>query len=113
MRRLAASLVAALLLAPLSARADDSTEVVLNFRAPLTARSAPTLCGRGKLDLPCPTEGGGRWIQVRRADPRFERNAVTIRFGPPSRDSPSRVEVQVGSLLHRALFIAALVAWLL
>ena len=55
-------------------------------------------------------EGGkdDRWIRFKPADARFEKNAFTIRFGEDP-NKPSKIEVQVGSFLQRAFFIAAVV----
>lgn len=68
----------------------------------------PCQACRNRLDLMCGDPvARGSWIEVRPADPRFDRNAITIRLGGRSRRSPSKVEVQVGSFLQRALFLAA------
>lgn len=98
MRWLAAAWLA---LAPTAAgreRAEraGSIDLDLAFRGPLGALD---------LDLRKPRKG---WIELRRADERFEDKAFVVRFGDSSPRRPSKVEVQVGGWLQRLLFVAAL-----
>lgn len=65
-------------------------------------------CARSKLDLLRGSKAGS-WLEFKTADPRYEKNAITIRFGGPSPNSPSKVEVQIGSVLQNVLFLAALI----
>ncbi|MBI4055995.1 MAG: hypothetical protein HY399_00400 [Elusimicrobia bacterium] len=47
------------------------------------------------------------------ADPRFERNAITFRFGNSNPYAPSKLEIQIGNVLHATLFLVALITYLL
>lgn len=64
-------------------------------------------CVRGKLDMICTPGSGNRWIEFRKAEPRHEQNAVTVRFGGTSKESPEKAVVQFGKFANVALFIAA------
>lgn len=67
-----------------------------------------------KLDLLCGDAGHKiRWMEFKPAEGRYKRNAVTLRFGDRSAASASQLEVQVGGVMQRALFLAAVVAALL
>jgi hypothetical protein len=70
-------------------------------------------CLKSKLDLVCGPGSSRRWIEFKPLAPRFERNAVTIRFGGSTKGSPSKLEFQLGrwgNWANSALFIAAIVA---
>ncbi|HBL18421.1 MAG: hypothetical protein A2X36_14375 [Elusimicrobia bacterium GWA2_69_24] len=66
-----------------------------------------------KLDLLCRPVRWGDAVEFKAAAPRFQENAITLRFGARTEPSPSKIEVQVGSFLKTALFVAALVAFIL
>lgn len=65
-------------------------------------------CAGSKLSLDCGMRPY-RWIEFKSADQRYQQNAFTIRFGNSNQNSPSKIEVQVGNFLSKALFIAAVV----
>ncbi len=99
-----ARILLAVFLAPSALAAGEFSLTELRYRLPAPCYSKLDLnvrCGGYK--------GSGGWIEFKAADPRFEKNAITLRFGGPSPDSPSKIEVQIGSFLQTALFVAALV----
>ena len=61
-----------------------------------------------KLSLDCGRRPGS-WIEFKPLDPKYEKNAITLRFGERSESSPSKIEVQIGNALQTALFVAALI----
>jgi len=78
------------------------------IRSSLFSQQPPS-CVRGKLDLSCTPGSGARWVEFQKSDPRFEHNAVTVRFGARTKESPSKLAVQFGKFANTALFIAALI----
>lgn len=77
---------------------------------PAPAGAGDGLTCRSKLDLICSEpRRPDRLIVVREAEPRFQGNAVTVRFGGEKKKGEPSLDVQIGSWLQRALFIAAVV----
>ena len=68
---------------------------------------------KSKLDLLCgDVKRPQNFIEFKPAQERYQNNAITIRFGGPTKNSPSKFEVQVGSFLQKALFIVAVIVTL-
>lgn len=68
-----------------------------------------------KLSLICRRRSFGDWVELRPMDQRFRDKgyATVVRFGARTESSPSRWEVQIGGILNNALFLAALILFLL
>jgi len=73
-----------------------------------------TACGGySKLDLGCAPPSSAPLLTVRSGDPRYAGNALTIRFGGPSRPRQGKFEAFLGGFGPRALFLAAVILALL
>lgn len=80
--------------------------------SPASAESIASLtaCGAySKLDLGCLPPPASPLFTVKSGEARYAGNALTIRFGGPTRPRQGRFEAFLGGFGQRALFLAAVI----